>query len=49
MGAGFGAAAAIAVAFLMEDVPVVRKDIFMNLPIIGSYWDRKVAPEDNPF
>jgi hypothetical protein len=49
MAAGFGATALIAVAFLMEDVPVVRKDIFMNLPIIGSYWSREIAAEDNPF
>lgn len=49
MTAGFGAAALLAVAFLMEDVPVVRKDIYQNLPIIGHYWDRTVAPEDNPF
>jgi len=49
MAVGFGATALIAVGFLMEEVPVVRKDIFLNLPIIGSYWSREVAPEDNPF
>ena len=49
MSAGFGAAALIAAAFLMEEVPVVRKDIFLNIPIVGQYWDRTVPPEDNPF
>jgi hypothetical protein len=49
LGAGFGAAALLAVAFLFEEVPVVRKDIFMNIPVIGSYWEKHIAPEDNPF
>jgi hypothetical protein len=49
MGAGFGVATVIALALFMEDIPSVRKDIFVNLPIVGQYWDRTVAPEDNPF
>jgi hypothetical protein len=49
MGAGFSVATVIALALLMEDIPSVRKDIFVNLPIVGQYWDRTVAPEDNPF
>jgi hypothetical protein len=49
MAAGFSVATVIVLAFLMEEVPPVRKDIFMNIPIIGSYWDREVPPEDNPF
>jgi hypothetical protein len=44
-----GAAALIAVLFLAEEIPTVRRDIYENLPIIGSYWNRAVPPEDNPF
>jgi len=47
--AGFSAATAIALLFFMEDIPPVRRDIFQKIPIIGSYWDRTVPPEDNPF
>jgi hypothetical protein len=49
MVVGMGAAAGTALLFLAEDIPVVRKDIFLNIPIIGSYWEKTIAPEDNPF
>jgi ubiquinol-cytochrome-c reductase complex QCR10 subunit len=49
MGAGFGVATGIALLLFMEDIPVVRRDIFLNIPIIGKYWEKTVPPEDNPF
>ncbi|EFW15944.1 hypothetical protein CPSG_07571 [Coccidioides posadasii str. Silveira] len=33
--------------FFLGDVPRVREDILMNIPVIGSYWERHIAPEDN--
>ena len=27
----------------------VRKDILSHLPVIGEYFVKEVAPEDNPF
>jgi hypothetical protein len=49
MGVGFVAATAVALLLFMEEVPPVRRDIFEKLPIIGGYWKREVAPEDNPY
>jgi Ubiquinol-cytochrome-c reductase complex subunit (QCR10) len=49
MAAGMGATALIALLFFAEEIPTVKKDIFQNLPIIGGYWVKTVAPEDNPF
>ncbi|EZF33024.1 hypothetical protein TMEN_4691 [Trichophyton mentagrophytes] len=44
-----GAATGIFAIFFLGDVPRIREDILMNIPVIGSYWDRSIAPEDNPF
>jgi hypothetical protein len=49
MTAGFGAATLLALLFLMEDIPIVRRDILTKIPIVGSYWEHTVPPEDNPF
>lgn len=49
MAAGFGAAAGVALLFFAEEIPPVRKDILLNVPVFGDYWKREVAPEDNPF
>jgi hypothetical protein len=49
MMAGFGAAALVALLFLAEDIPTVKRDIYQNIPIIGGYWKKEIAPEDNPF
>ena len=45
----FGAAAGIFALFFFGEVPKVRKDILQKVPIIGPYFIREVAPEDNPF
>ncbi|QVM09608.1 hypothetical protein D8B26_004263 [Coccidioides posadasii str. Silveira] len=49
IASGFGVAAGIFAVFFLGDVPRVREDILMNIPVIGSYWERHIAPEDNPF
>ncbi|EZF23841.1 hypothetical protein H112_03545 [Trichophyton rubrum D6] len=49
MATTMGAATGIFAIFFLGDVPRIREDILMNIPIIGSYWDRLIAPEDNPF
>ncbi|OJD29543.1 cytochrome b-c1 complex subunit 10 [Diplodia corticola] len=47
--AGFGAAAGVFAIFMFAEVPRVREDIMKKVPILGEYFDVKVAPEDNPF
>ncbi|EFE40001.1 hypothetical protein TRV_05296 [Trichophyton verrucosum HKI 0517] len=47
MATTMGAAAGIFAIFFLGDVPRIREDILMNIPVIGSYWDRSIAPEDN--
>ncbi|OAL64509.1 autophagy protein Apg5 [Trichophyton rubrum] len=47
MATTMGAATGIFAIFFLGDVPRIREDILMNIPIIGSYWDRLIAPEDN--
>jgi len=49
MAATFGVATGIAVVFFGEEIPPMRRDILERLPIIGSYWNRDIPPEDNPF
>ncbi|KAM5483096.1 hypothetical protein McanCB56680_003154 [Microsporum canis] len=49
MAATFGAATGIFAVFFLGDTPRIREDILMNIPLIGSYWERSIAPEDNPF
>ncbi|KAK2746666.1 autophagy protein 5 [Myotisia sp. PD_48] len=44
---GFGIATGIFAVFFFGEVPRVRKDILMNIPVIGGYWERSIAPEDN--
>lgn len=45
----FGAAAGIFALFFFGEVPKVRNDILQKVPIVGPYFHREVAPEDNPF
>ncbi|KAM5440048.1 autophagy protein 5 [Microsporum canis] len=47
MAATFGAATGIFAVFFLGDTPRIREDILMNIPLIGSYWERSIAPEDN--
>nr|POE93052.1 hypothetical protein CFP56_64159 [Quercus suber] len=46
---GFGAVAGIFALFFFDGVPRVRKDILQKVPVIGGYFVKEVAPEDNPF
>ena len=47
--AGFGVSAGIFALFFFGEVPKVRNDILVKIPVIGDYWVREVPPEDNPF
>ncbi|RMZ86439.1 hypothetical protein DV736_g6332, partial [Chaetothyriales sp. CBS 134916] len=49
IAAGFGVAAGIFAVYFFGEVPRVRKDILQNVPVVGEYWVREIAPEDNPF
>ena len=41
--ATWGAFAGVTVIFLVEPIPIVRRDILSKLPVVGSYWENKVA------
>lgn len=47
IASAFGATAGIFAVFFFGEVPRVRKDILMNIPVIGGYWERSIPPEDN--
>ncbi|RMZ81464.1 hypothetical protein DV738_g2258, partial [Chaetothyriales sp. CBS 135597] len=49
IAAGFGVAAGVFALYFFGEVPRVRKDILQHTPVIGDYWVREIAPEDNPF
>ena len=37
------------VADIWTFLQLVRKDILSHLPVIGDYFVKEIAPEDNPF
>ena len=45
----FGGVAGVAALFFFAEVPRVRKDIMIKIPIVGDYFVKELAPEDNPF
>ncbi|OXV07466.1 hypothetical protein Egran_04767 [Elaphomyces granulatus] len=47
MATSFGVSAAVFAVFFFGEVPRVRKDILMKIPILGDYFNRTVLPEDN--
>lgn len=47
IGSGFAVSAGLFAVFFLGEVPRVREDILMKIPVIGSYWERSIAPEDN--
>jgi hypothetical protein len=49
IAAGFGVSAGIFAIFFFGEVPKVRNDILVKVPIIGPYFVREIPPEDNPF
>ncbi|KAF2092898.1 hypothetical protein NA57DRAFT_81829 [Rhizodiscina lignyota] len=49
LAAGFGTCAGIFALFFFAEVPKVSKDIMQKVPVLGDYFRKEVAPEDNPF
>lgn len=49
MAVTMGAAAGFFVVFLAEEIPPMRKDVLQKIPLVGWYWEKNIAPEDNPF
>lgn len=45
----FGVSAGVGVLWFFNGVPRVREDIMAKIPIIGGYFIKDIAPEDNPF
>ncbi|KAJ5171364.1 Cytochrome b-c1 complex subunit 10 [Penicillium coprophilum] len=49
LAASFGVALGSGALFIFGEVPRVRNDILRKLPFLDTYYDRSIAPEDNPF
>lgn len=49
MAAGFGGVAGFFALFFFAEVPRVREDIMRKVPVLGDYFVKEIAPEDNPF
>ncbi|EAT91215.1 hypothetical protein HBI56_017500 [Parastagonospora nodorum] len=49
LAAGFGGAAGFFALFFFAEVPRVREDIMKKIPVVGSYFNVEIPPEDNPF
>ncbi|KAJ5485197.1 hypothetical protein N7539_005185 [Penicillium diatomitis] len=49
LAASFGVFAGTAALFMFGEIPRVRRDILQKIPGLDSYYDRPIAPEDNPF
>ncbi|CAI7579418.1 unnamed protein product [Penicillium manginii] len=49
LAGSFGVFAGAAALFMLGEVPRVRRDILQQFPFLDTYYDRPIAPEDNPF
>ncbi|KAF1827285.1 uncharacterized protein K489DRAFT_406003 [Dissoconium aciculare CBS 342.82] len=49
LAATFGASAGAFAIFFFGEVPRVKRDILSKVPVIGGYFVKEIAPEDNPF
>ncbi|KAJ6032107.1 hypothetical protein N7540_002839 [Penicillium herquei] len=49
LAGSFGVFAGTAALFMFGEVPRVRRDILQQFPFLDTYYDRTIAPEDNPF
>ncbi|EPE31029.1 hypothetical protein GLAREA_03996 [Glarea lozoyensis ATCC 20868] len=45
----FGGVAGFFALFFFSDIPRVRRDIMIKIPIIGDHFVKEVPPSDNPF
>ncbi|TGO55666.1 hypothetical protein BOTNAR_0240g00230 [Botryotinia narcissicola] len=45
--AGFGATAGFFALFFFSDIPRVRNDIMVKIPIIGDRWRKEIPASDN--
>ncbi|KAJ5172640.1 hypothetical protein N7492_005233 [Penicillium capsulatum] len=49
LAGSFGVFAGAAALFFLGEVPRVRRDVLQQFPFLDTYFDRTIAPEDNPF
>ncbi|GAB1213655.1 hypothetical protein ATERTT37_002805 [Aspergillus terreus] len=45
----FGVSLGVFALFFFGEVPRVRNDVLRQFPFFDQYFDRTIAPEDNPF
>ncbi|KAH7089492.1 ubiquinol-cytochrome-c reductase complex subunit-domain-containing protein [Paraphoma chrysanthemicola] len=49
LAGGFGGVAGFFALFFFAEVPKVRDDIMKKVPVLGDFFVKEIAPEDNPF
>ncbi|KAF1917858.1 ubiquinol-cytochrome-c reductase complex subunit-domain-containing protein [Ampelomyces quisqualis] len=49
LAGGFGGVAGFFALWFFAEVPRVREDIMKKVPVLGSYFNVEIPPEDNPF
>ncbi|PGH27042.1 hypothetical protein AJ80_01227 [Polytolypa hystricis UAMH7299] len=47
LATGFGVSLGLFAVFFFGEVPRVREDILMKVPVIGNYWERSIPEQDN--
>ncbi|TVY31437.1 hypothetical protein LOCC1_G008686, partial [Lachnellula occidentalis] len=45
----FGGVAGVFALFFFSDIPKVRNDIMIKLPVIGDHFVKEIPASDNPF
>ncbi|KAI8929605.1 hypothetical protein BC831DRAFT_509115 [Entophlyctis helioformis] len=40
--ATWGVFGGVAALYFLEPTPLARRDIFVNLPVVGSFWQKKL-------
>ncbi|KAI9054517.1 hypothetical protein LZ554_001674 [Drepanopeziza brunnea f. sp. 'monogermtubi'] len=45
----FGGVAGVFAVFFFAEIPKVRNDIMVKVPIIGQHFVKEIPPSDNPF
>ncbi|CZT19077.1 related to ubiquinol cytochrome c reductase 8.5 kDa subunit [Ramularia collo-cygni] len=49
LAAGFGASAGVFLIFFFDGLPRLQKDVLGKIPFLSQFYNKEIAPEDNPF
>ncbi|KAH8107022.1 cytochrome b-c1 complex subunit 10 [Cristinia sonorae] len=45
----WGAGAGVAALYLLSVTPLVKREVLVKVPVLGSYWEDKTPASDKPF